>query len=232
MVSWQSIDTVLLDMDGTLLDLCYDNTLWTALLPVRFSEANDMTHAQAREYLFAHMQQARGQLHFYCLDYWADFTGIDIISLHHELRELIRYRRNALEFLQFLEANHKQSLLVTNAHQDSLRVKNSYCDIIRRLDATISCHDYGAPKESQEFWQQLIANHPFDPARTLLIDDNDAVLNSARQFGIRHLLTISQPDSARPPKTDSGYRALKDFSELFESVPGAGMPQATVQPRQ
>ena len=217
MVSWHSIDTVLLDMDGTLLDLCYDNTLWNTLLPERYSEAHNITQVQAREYLFSHMQQARGQLHFYCLDYWAEFTGLDVIALHHELGAMIRFRPNALEFLQWLQAQDKRSLLVTNAHRDSLRVKNSHCDIVSRLDAAISCHDYGAPKETQEFWQRLMQNHPFERERTLLIDDNDNVLNSANRFGIRHLLTISQPDSARPPKTGSPYPALEDFADLLES---------------
>lgn len=204
-------------MDGTLLDLCYDNTLWNTLLPERYSEAHNITQVQAREYLFSHMQQARGQLHFYCLDYWAEFTGLDVIALHHELGAMIRFRPNALEFLQWLQAQDKQSLLVTNAHRDSLQVKNSHCDIVSRLDAAISCHDYGAPKESQEFWQRLMENHPFERERTLLIDDNENVLNSANRFGIRHLLTISQPDSARPPKTGSRYRALEDFADLLES---------------
>lgn len=217
MVSWHSIDTVLLDMDGTLLDLCYDNTLWNTLLPERYSEAQNITQVQAREYLFSHMQQARGQLHFYCLDYWAEFTGLDVIALHHELSTMIRFRPNALEFLQWLQAQDKRSLLVTNAHRDSLHVKNSHCDIVSRLDAAISCHDYGAPKESQEFWHRLMQNHPFERERTLLIDDNDNVLNSANRFGIRHLLTISQPDSARPPKTGSRYHALEDFADLLES---------------
>ncbi len=217
MLAWQSIDTVLLDMDGTLLDLCYDNTLWNALLPVRYGEAHDMTEAQAREYLFAHMHEQRGQLNFYCLDYWAEFTGLDVIALHHELSELIAYRPNALEFLNWLQPREQQALLVTNAHRDSLDVKNHYCDITGRLDATISCHDYGAPKETQEFWQRLMADHPFDPERTLLIDDNDSVLNSAACYGIGHLLTISQPDSARPPKDSSGFRALLDFGDLIKA---------------
>ena len=37
MIDWDRIDTVLLDMDGTLLDLHYDNTLWNELLPARYS---------------------------------------------------------------------------------------------------------------------------------------------------------------------------------------------------
>lgn len=224
MISWHEIDTVLLDMDGTLLDLHYDNTLWNHLLPERFGAARQIAPETARAELFAHMHATRGQLAFYCLDYWRDFTGLDVVALHHELTALIRYRPGAEAFLDWLRATGRRSLLVTNAHRDSLRVKDLHSGVTRRLDADISCHDYGSPKESQAFWETLIAEHPFDPARTLFIDDNDAVLAAARQFGIRHLLTVTQPDSARPHRQDLGYLAFNDFAELLPRAPGAGGP--------
>ena len=34
---WSVIDTVLLDLDGTLLDQAYDNHIWRDLLPQRFA---------------------------------------------------------------------------------------------------------------------------------------------------------------------------------------------------
>jgi putative hydrolase of the HAD superfamily len=215
MVSWESIDTVLLDMDGTLLDLHFDTTLWTSLLPERYSEARSVPLASSRSQLFEHMDATRGKLEFYCLDYWAEFTGLDVVSLHHELCELIRYRPSAEEFLVWLRGRGKRSLLVTNAHRDSLSIKNRHSEITRHLDAAISCHDYGAPKEDQRFWQQLMEEHPFDPSRTLLIDDNHQVLESAARFGIAHLITIVQPDSGRPPRDNLGYPALADFADLL-----------------
>lgn len=214
MVTWDAIDTVLLDMDGTLLDLCYDNALWSTLLPTRYSEAQGVTLAQAQQHLFSHMQEHRGKLQFYCLDYWATFTGLDIIALHHELAELIAYRPNVPEFLGWLGTSGKRSLLVTNAHRDSLSVKHQYSGLTHRLDAVVSCHDFGAPKESQQFWERLMADHPFDPARALLIDDNDAVLESAATFGISHLLSVAQPDSRRPIRTSQPHPALMDFKDI------------------
>ncbi|MCB1685680.1 MAG: GMP/IMP nucleotidase [Pseudomonadales bacterium] len=219
MITWDTVDTVLLDMDGTLLDLCYDNTLWSTLLPARFGAARGMSLGDARQHLFSHMGETRGQLQFYCLDYWATFTGLDIIALHHELAGLIAYRPNVPEFLTWLTGSGKRSLLVTNAHRDSLAVKHAHSGLAHRLDAVISSHDFGAPKESQVFWQQLMRAHPFDPARTLLIDDNDAVLDAAADYGIVHLLNIEQPDSGRPARQNLGRLALKDFRDITPTAP-------------
>ncbi|TNF87265.1 MAG: GMP/IMP nucleotidase [Gammaproteobacteria bacterium] len=215
MISWDRVDTVLLDMDGTLLDLNYDNTLWNQLVPMRYSEARSIPLDAARDHLFAHMLDSRGQLIFYCLDHWAEFTGLDIVGLHSELTDLIRYRPYAEEFLVWLRTRGKRSLLVTNAHRDSLNVKDAHSDVTSKLDADVSCHDYGAPKENPVFWAELMARHPYEPERTLLIDDNDAVLTAAGEFGIAHLLTVAQPDSRRPPREGLGYPAFTDFREIL-----------------
>jgi putative hydrolase of the HAD superfamily len=222
LVSWEAIDTVLLDMDGTLLDLAYDNTLWTHLLPERFSQRHGLTLDHARTHLFEHMNTCRGRLEFYCLDYWAEFTGLDIVALHQELVRLIAYRPGAREFLAHLDTTRRRSVLVTNAHRDSLAVKDRHTRLAERLHAVVSCHDYGAPKESRCFWETLMVEHPFDPARTLLIDDNAAVLDAAADFGIAQLLTVAQPDSQRPARQGLAHPAVGDFADLIDPPEAAG----------
>lgn len=215
MIRWEAIDTVLLDMDGTLLDLHYDNTLWNQLLPTRYSEAHRLSEEAARSHLFSHMHEHHGQLTFYCLDHWAEFTSINIVGLHEELVQLIRFRPNAERFLVWLRDNGKRSLLVTNAHRDSLSVKDAHSGIVGLLDANISCHDYGSPKETRAFWERLMREHPYDPERTLLIDDNDSVLSAAAEFGIRHLFTVAQPDSGRAARDGLNFPSFNDFLEIL-----------------
>ena len=73
------------------------------------------------------------------------------------------------------------------------------------------------PKEQPLFWEKLQEIEPFDPARTLMVDDSLPVLRSAREYGIAHLLTIAQPDSQQPPRdlADCDFQVLNDFSEVF-----------------
>ena len=45
MIDWSAIDTVLLDMDGTLLDLHFDNHFWQHHLPRRLAELRGLDPA-------------------------------------------------------------------------------------------------------------------------------------------------------------------------------------------
>lgn len=212
---WSEIDTVLLDMDGTLLDLHYDNHLWNTLLPAWYAKAQDVTETSAREILFAYMQRVHGTLEFYCLDHWAEFTQLNMRELHLARTDLVSYRPGARDFLAALQQSRITTLLVTNAHRVSLEVKDKVSNITSLVDKAISCHDYGAPKEAQAFWQTLHTKHPFDPQRTLFIDDNHDVLSSAAEFGISHLRTIAYPDSQREAKPAGNYLVADNLATLF-----------------
>ncbi len=45
-IAWQDVDTVLLDMDGTLLDLAFDNYFWQKLVP-EYATGSDGIYAPA-----------------------------------------------------------------------------------------------------------------------------------------------------------------------------------------
>ena len=215
MLPWTEIDTVLLDMDGTLLDLNYDNTLWNEHVPAMFAALNDMTVAEAHDHLYGAAAGRRRKLDYYSLDYWETTTRLDIDALHRELKHLIEYRRNALAFLTRLQQTGRRAVIATNAHRRSLAVKNEVTDIVDKVDACHSAHDFGAPKEDRRFWEALALSEPFDIARTLFIDDNLHVLDAASDYGIRHLVTIAQPDSGIAPRSDLPYRAIGDFHEIM-----------------
>ncbi len=215
MIDWNRLDIVLLDMDGTLLDLHYDNTVWNARLPVHYAQHHGLSTDEANARLAGHMRRTYGSIEFYCLDHWARFTGLDILAPHQEVTELIRWRPNAQEFLRRCRTLGVPAIMATNAHRDSIRIKDQHSGIVSELDGIVSAHDYGAAKEEQAFWEALSRDYPFDPARALFVDDNAGVLDAAHAFGIGQLLTIAQPDSARPSRTDLTYPVLEDFADIF-----------------
>lgn len=83
------------------------------------------------------------------------------------------------------------------------------------FDAIISSHDLGAPKEQSAFWTLLQQQRHFDPERTLLVDDNLAVLDAAKAFGISNLVSVSRPDSSQPKRIIVDYPAIEDFRALM-----------------
>lgn len=215
MINWADIDTVLLDMDGTLLDLHYDNFFWTRHLPRRFAEIHGGDHDTVSAQLMDRILSERGTLNWYCLDYWSKELNLDISALKKEVAHLIALRPACDQFLEALELSGCRTWLVTNAHRDGLDLKLAQTNIGRWLQQLISSHDFALPKEDPRFWEALQRRHHFDPSRALLIDDNTQVLDSAARFGIGHLLTIAQPDSRQPPRRDLAYPTLHHFDDIL-----------------
>lgn len=214
MINWQAIDTVLLDMDGTLLDLHFDNYFWLTHLPQRYAEIRQIDLPSAKSELEQHIRQHEGTLKWYCLEYWSDVLQLDIRSLKVEIKEKIAVRPQVEEFLTRLRKLNKKTVLITNAHPQSLSLKLEVTAIDRWLDLVISSHEFQQPKEAQAFWNQLQLREHFDPQRTLFIDDTVRILDSAKQFGIQHLLCIHQPDSQQV-RTIEGYPAIHHFDEIM-----------------
>lgn len=221
-VNWPEVDTVLLDMDGTLLDLHFDNYFWLQHLPQRYAEIHQLPHEEARDHLVNRFTAERGSLQWYCTDYWSAQLGFDVAELKHEVKHLIASRPFMTEFLQALQASHRRAILVTNAHHDSVAVKMERIDFRPLLDEIVISHDYRRPKEDPEFWRQLQQEHPFDPQRTLLVDDTETVLASAQTFGISHLLSLSQPDSKGPIRQSMSFPMIHHFDEILPLDPQHG----------
>jgi len=215
MVDWNSIDTVLLDMDGTLLDLHFDDYFWLEMVPARYARKHGLTPEAARDRLLARYREIEGTLNWYSVDFWSQELGIDIPLLKAEVEHLIAVFPNVEEFLLRLRRHGKYLALVTNAHGKSLALKMRKTELGRYLDAIVCAHDLGVPKEEQPFWEKLRSIIEFDPAKTLLIDDSLPVLRSARQWGIAYQLTIRQPNRRRPAREITEFPVIGDFSEIW-----------------
>ena len=215
MIDWNSIDTVLLDMDGTLLDLYFDNYFWTEHLPRIYADKHQISEESSAEHLQRQFQQNEGTLAWYSIDHWSEQLGLDIPALKREVDHMIALRPYAIEFLQQLHSSSRDVVMVTNAHRKTLEIKMDKVDISQWFDRIVVSHDLNSPKEDQAFWHRLQALHPFDPARTLLIDDTESVLHSAREYGVAHLLTLLQPDSRRQKRIDTHFPGIHHFDEIM-----------------
>src|SRR5258708_17855449 len=205
LVDWSAIDTVLLDMDGTLLDLSFDNGFWQELIPSRFAAANGLSEVETQGLLGPKFFEVRGTLQWYCNEYWTRELKLDIGSIKREALARVSFLPGAEEFLLKLKDSGKRCVLVTNADHRTLASKNERVALTRYFDACYSTHPFAAPKEDPAFWPRLAAEERFQPQRTLFVDDSLAVLNAARDFGIGWLRAVPLPDSAPPPPPPRPY---------------------------
>ncbi len=217
-IPWAQIDTVLLDMDGTLLDLHFDSHFWLEHLPQRYAQIHRCEEKQAKEWLMQRLMKERGTIDWYCVDYWSDQLSLDIAALKREVKHNICYRPHAVRFLELLNKSSKKVVLVTNDHRSSLDMKLELTGLGQYLDEIVVSHDFKVAKEHQDFWHQMQAIENFESQRTLFIDDTAAILDAADEFGIKHLRLISQPDSKRSRELVSQHRRIECFSTVNRSI--------------
>ncbi len=214
MIDWSEIETVLLDMDGTLLDLKFDNYFWQTAVPKHYAAKENIPLDQALAHLTPIFRSQEGLLNWYCLDYWSAELGIDVAKLKVDAQDYIRELPDTRDFLAAVKKTEKRCVLVTNAHVGSLSIKMQKTGLVEFFDSIVSAHDFGYPKEQQRFWQAFHRLEQFDKSKTVMVDDSLSVLKAADLFGIKHIVAITQPDSSKPPRAIRDFTAVKSLGEI------------------
>ena len=218
MIDWNGIDNVFLDMDGTLLDLHFDNHFWLEHVPLRYAQARGLDLDRARAELLGRYRDREGTLEWYCLDHWSRELGLDIALLKAEVEHLIAVHPHVTDFLEALAERGMGRVLVTNAHQKALALKMSRTRLAGHFDRILCAHDLGLPKEHPDFWHRVHAILPFEPARTLFVDDSLSVLRAARDYGFAQLIAVLEPDSRGPRRSVTEFPAITNFAELLPGL--------------
>ncbi len=212
---WARIDTVCLDMDGTVLDLRFDNMFWLEMLPRAWGASRGLTQREAWAELKPRFDARRGTLEWYCIDHWSEELGLDVAALKSRMSGHVRYLPGAPEFLDAIRATGRRLLLTTNAHPVSLDIKNRQTGLAGHFDELVSSHGYGAPKESPVFWSRLREWHHVDLKTAMFVDDSPAVLRAAREAGIVWLYQVTRPDSTLPPVSAAAeFHGIRSLAEL------------------
>lgn len=213
--SWQEIDTVLLDMDGTLLDSYFDDFFWEEYVPRIFAEENNLSKEESRKELLRRYRKVEKTLEWSNVDFWSEQLGLDIPELKCKIDHLIQVHPYVTDFLEFVQGMKKELLLVTNAHSKTLEIKLRKTTIGTYFSQVIPSHDIGAAKEQPHFWSLLQDTLGFDKDRTVLVDDNAHVLDAALEHGIKHLVYVAKPSSRRPVLFSEVFPSITYFKELI-----------------
>ncbi|WP_101776372.1 GMP/IMP nucleotidase [Pasteurella oralis] len=215
-MNWQQIETVILDLDGTLIDLYFDHYFWKQLVPQAYAEKWGICVEQSRQSLKQRYDAIEHSKDWYCLDFWADQLSLPLRELYQSHGPTLKVRSDVAPFLQAVRQMGKQVMLLTDSNLFSLEMKLKFCDFAPHFDLLLSSHQFGAPKIEQALWQKLQQQHYFDPTRTLFIDDTEQVLDSAKQFGIAYTVGVENPDSTLPHKQFERHFSVKNYRTLVE----------------
>jgi putative hydrolase of the HAD superfamily len=209
------VDDVLLDMDGTLLDRDFDNFFFEEELPRRYATLYRLSYEQAREKLFALYRSVEGELAWTDLRYWTRTLGIDLVAMTQEWSGRIDYLPGAEDFLKALRARRKRVTVLTNAHAEGVAIKCAKTGIDKQVDRIVNAFEVGWLKMRPDYWpacQKLVG---FDPARSLYVDDDEACLDAARAFGIRHIFHSTRSSTKLPPHPSSRYVPVENLRALI-----------------
>ena len=214
-IDWTQIDEILLDLDGTLLDLNFDLHFWLEYLPIIYSEKHKVRIEDAKNILQKILDAEIGTLNWYCLDFWRNKLDLDIVQLKRNVSHLIQVHPNVDEFLTQAKLINKKIYLVTNAHRKTIKLKMQATKIEHYFDDIISSHDFGFAKQEQHFWHELTRNIGLIKERAIFFDDSKDVLNAARKFNIGQIIAISKPSSKLDAKEVSGFINIENFSQVM-----------------
>jgi len=214
-VDFDAVDVVLLDLDGTLLDLAFDNYVWLEHVPGLYAVRAGLSRAAALQELAPKFRAREGTLEWYCTQFWSRELGLDIASIHRELAARIRWLPGAQDFLRRVRARHKRLVLLTNSHPDTLAIKHEATALREYFDAVWSSHQFGVPKEDPRFWERIQTAEKFEPARALFVDDSESVLHAARAAGIGHVIAVRRSDSSRDSRRHEAFPAIDAVGELL-----------------
>ena len=203
-------------MDGTLLDLDFDNRFWRERVPNALSETYGVTLEEAKAHTHAAYSEMSGTLEWYDVEYWSAAFRLDLVKLQRAAAHEVALLPGVIEFLRFVGELGKPLHLVTNAHPLTLATKMGRCPILDHFDAVLSAFEVGRPKEDLLFWKDAERLLGFDPAVTVLVDDNTEALRAARNHGVAHVLYKARATLTGPPRYHDEFPSVEYFQDLMK----------------
>ncbi|MFQ3573496.1 MAG: HAD-IA family hydrolase [Thermodesulfovibrionales bacterium] len=214
-IDFRAIDTVMIDMDGTMLDKYFDDYFWEHLVPEMYAERHNIPLNTAKEELFNLYKSHEKTLNWTDIDFWSTELDLDIPALKEQIRHLIEVHPNVEDFLKVMKDMGKRILLVTNAHYKVLDIKLKKTKIGKYFDKCITSFEIGYPKELIDFWREFQRVIPFEKHKVMFIDDTCDVLRTAKDFGIHYVVLKQKASSMKPDKPCPDFFSFQDFGELI-----------------
>ncbi|MBF0549036.1 MAG: HAD-IA family hydrolase [Deltaproteobacteria bacterium] len=215
MVTWDDLECVLLDLDGTLLDKNFDNYFWMKAVPREYAAKNGLSSDEAQDQLFSLYKSQEKTLNWTDIDFWSRTLGLDIVELKNRFSHRVAVLPGVTEFLDYVLSLNKSLHLATNAHPKTIAIKMARTGLDRYFHSMISSSDIGYPKEDPRFWDGIKKQVGFSTSRTMFVDDDLEVLRTARAWGLDHVFHKARNNFDGPDEVTEEFPAVICFSQLM-----------------
>ena len=199
-------------MDGTLLDLRFDNWFWQEHVPAVYAAAHGLEPEAALAPPMPRFAAARGRLDWYCIDYWSRELGLDIRAIKRGVREQVAWIPGAEAFLVRLRALGKRRVLLTNAHPETLAIKDEHVDLVGHLDPVYSTIRSARRRRTRSSGRGSRPRRPSTRRARCSSMTACRCWRAARDYGIAWLRAIRRPIPA-------GRRATRPASSASTRSP-------------
>ena len=205
----------LIDLDGVILNLDYDNFFWQKHIPKVYAELHKISFKDAclvTKQIFNYKRKTKD---WYDIDYWSNMLNVDIKKEKEDNIEKIDIMKGAVEFLESLVKKNKNLFLITNAHEKTLKIKLKKYNIKKYFKDIICSHQLSYIKEEIQFWYILKNKLNISFKNSVLIEDTLDNLIAAHSAGLENLIYISKEESKSRIINPLTVKSLSDLSSTF-----------------
>ena len=206
----------MLDIDGVLLDQNFDNLFWGELVPLELSKVQNISIEKAKNEIYKTAEKVKGTMPWYELKFWESKYNLNLVNVALNNSTKITFLPKAEDTLKKLADLDKRIILMTNCDRRLLNIKASIVSFMKYVDGCVSCVEIGAVKENQDFWGPAFKLFNIHAEKSLFVDDNIKIVNSAIKAGIYNSFQVLEPtgDGSVIYEPSSNF-TIRNISELI-----------------
>ncbi len=181
------------DMDGTLTDLSFVDSVWLEGIPKLFAQNNQISLEEARKRVKSEYDRVGNEkLEWYDLNYWLDKFSIDASpqQVLKSFREKIRVFQDVPTVLENLKNRGYRLIVITNARREFVDIEMQQTGIQGFFERIFSSpSDFRLTKNATRVYEKVCIACEISPCEMIHVgDDQDFDFEVPKKLGINAFL--------------------------------------------